>query len=67
MQKKSTGNRETALERAIPYIYVASPVSAILYKCKVTKTDIPYDYRDGSLTITVLMKILHLDNSDLTR
>lgn len=39
------------------YMYVASPVSAILYKCKVTKTGIPYDYRDGSLTITALMKI----------
>lgn len=39
------------------YMYVASPVSAILYQCKVTKTDIPYDYRDGSLTITALMKI----------
>ena len=39
------------------YMYVASPVSAILYKCKVTKTDIPYDYRDGSLTITALMRI----------
>ncbi len=41
----------------IVYMYVASPVSAILYKCKVTNTDIPYDYRDGSLTITSLMKI----------
>ncbi|WP_317302612.1 MmcQ/YjbR family DNA-binding protein [Acidaminococcus timonensis] len=41
----------------IVYMYVASPVSAILYKCKVTKTDIPYDYRDGSLTITALMRI----------
>jgi len=39
------------------YVYAAAPVSAILYKCKVTKTDIPYDYRDGSLTITALMKI----------
>ena len=39
------------------YMYVASPVSAILYKCKVTKTDIPCDYRDGSLTITALMRI----------
>lgn len=39
------------------YMYVASPVSAILYQCKVTKTDIPYDYRDGSLAITALMKI----------
>ena len=39
------------------YVYAAAPVSAILYKCKVTKTGIPYDYRDGSLTITALMKI----------
>lgn len=39
------------------YMYVASPVSAILYKCKVTKTDIPCDYRDGSLAIAALMRI----------
>ena len=39
------------------FIYVAAPVSAILYQCKVTKTDIPYDYRDGDLTIKFLMKI----------
>ncbi len=31
-------------------MYVAVPVSAILYKCKVTETNIPYDYQDGSLT-----------------
>ena len=39
------------------YMYVASPVSAILYQCKVTKTDIPCDYRDDNLTITALMRI----------
>ena len=39
------------------FMYAAAPVSAILYKCKVTETDIPYDYRDESLTITALMKI----------
>ncbi|MBP5654075.1 MAG: MmcQ/YjbR family DNA-binding protein [Clostridiales bacterium] len=39
------------------YMYVASPVSAILYKCKVTETDIPYDYSDKNLTIRSLMKI----------
>ena len=39
------------------YMYVASPVSAILYKCKVMKTDIPYDYQDGNLTIHSLMRI----------
>ncbi len=39
------------------FMYVASPVSAILYKCKVTKTDIPYRYTDENLTISALMKI----------
>ena len=39
------------------YLYVGAPVSAILYKCKVTETDIPYDYRDGKLVIKSLMKI----------
>lgn len=39
------------------FMYVAAPVSAILYKCKVTETDIPYDYADKNLTITALMKI----------
>ena len=38
-------------------MYVGSPVSAILYKCKVTKTDIPYSYQDENLTIKALMKI----------
>lgn len=39
------------------YLYVGAPVSAILYKCRVTETDIPYDYRDEKLTIRALMKI----------
>lgn len=39
------------------FMYVAAPVSAILYKCKVIETDIPYDYQDGSLRIMALMKI----------
>lgn len=39
------------------FMYVASPVSAILYKCKVTETDIPYKYEDKNLTISALMKI----------
>ena len=41
----------------IVYIYVGMPVKAILYKCKVIETDIPYDYQDKNLTITSLMKI----------
>ena len=39
------------------FLYVGSPVSAILYKCKVTDTDIPYNYQDENLTIKALMKI----------
>ena len=39
------------------FMYVAAPVSAILYKCKVVEADIPYDYHDKNLTITTLMKI----------
>lgn len=39
------------------FMYAAAPVSAILYKCKVTETDIPYTYEDSHLTITALMKI----------
>ena len=39
------------------FMYVGTPVSAILYKCKVTKTDIPYRYQDDNLTIKALMKI----------
>lgn len=48
----------------IVYMYVASPVSAILYKCRVLETDIPYDYQDKNLTITALMKIELLKRFD---
>lgn len=46
------------------FMYVAAPVSAILYKCKVVETDIPYDYQDKNLTITTLMKIKLLRRYD---
>ena len=39
------------------FMYVGAPVSAILYKCKVTEVDIPYDYEDKNLKITALMNI----------
>lgn len=39
------------------FMYVAAPVSAILYQCKVTATDIPYQYNDEKLQIKALMKI----------
>ena len=51
------------------YLYVGAPISAILYKCRVTETDIPYNYQDRNLTIKALMKIKLLrryDKNDFT-
>lgn len=39
------------------FMYVAAPVSAILYKCKVTETDIPFPYDDRTVHMKALMKI----------
>lgn len=39
------------------FMYVAAPVSAILYKCKVTKTDIPFRYKHGKVQMNALMRI----------
>lgn len=44
-------------EGDIVFMYVGAPVSAVLYKCRVTETNIPYQYQDGNLTIKALMKI----------
>ncbi len=39
------------------YMYVAAPVSAVLYQCLVTETDIPFRFDGGKVTIRELMKI----------
>ena len=39
------------------YMYVAAPVSAVMYKCKVLETDIPYNHANKYITIKALMKI----------
>ncbi len=39
------------------YMYVAAPVSAVLYQCKVLETGIPWYYQDGKLTVKSLMNI----------
>lgn len=39
------------------YMYVGAPVSAILYECAVTRTDIPFDYSGDDITITSLMRL----------
>ena len=41
----------------IVYIYVGSPVSALLYKCKVLKNNIPYSYSDSNVKMKYIMKI----------
>lgn len=41
----------------IVYIYAAKPVQSVLFKCKVTKTWIPYYYRSKVLKIDHVMKI----------
>ena len=46
------------------FLYVAAPVSAILYQCRVMETDIPYRYQDKNLTISMLMKIKLLKRYD---
>lgn len=49
------------------FMYVAAPMSAILYKCKVTKTDIPYKQDGGKIQIRALMKIKLLKRYNPTR
>lgn len=48
----------------IVFMYVGAPVSAILYKCVVTETDIPYHFHKKELTITSLMRIKLLKRYD---
>lgn len=39
------------------FLYVSAPVKAIIYRCRVVKTDIPYDYRGANLKID---RVMHL-------
>lgn len=39
------------------FMYVGAPVSAILYQCKVTESDIPFAYDDGNVHMKAIMKI----------
>ncbi len=43
----------------VVYIYVASPYSAILYKCEAVEVNIPYHYSDDNLSMDHVMD-LHL-------
>lgn len=48
----------------IVYIYIASPVSAIQYKCQVLEVNIPYKYKDKNLSMDKVMKIKLLKKYD---
>lgn len=39
------------------FMYVAAPISAVLYKCRVLETDIPYEHENKYITIKALMRI----------
>lgn len=39
------------------FLYVGAPVSAILYKCRVTETDIPFHFDNGEIHMSSKMKI----------
>ena len=41
----------------IVYLYVAAPISAILYKCEVLEVDIPYKYSGKNVSMKKVMKI----------
>lgn len=51
----------------IVYLYVAAPVSAIRYACKVLETNLPYHYKDEKLTVMKVMnlKVLYTFDPDL--
>ncbi len=50
----------------IVYLYVASPISAIKYVCKVLKSDIPYSHHDKNVTVKKVMnlQLLHTFNNE---
>lgn len=41
----------------IVYMYMASPVSAVMYKCEATEVNIPYNYDDGDYHIRKAVKL----------
>ncbi|MDO4648578.1 MAG: MmcQ/YjbR family DNA-binding protein [Eubacteriales bacterium] len=48
----------------IVYLYVAAPVSAIRYQCKVLEADIPYPYADKNVSMKKVMKLQLLNTFD---
>ena len=48
----------------IIFLYVAAPVSAIMYRCEATEVDLPYDYEEKGLRIKKVMRIRLLHRYD---
>lgn len=48
----------------IVFLYVGTPVSAILYKCQVLRINIPYEYKDSNLSMKKVMEIKLLKRYD---
>ena len=48
----------------IVYLYVANPFSKIMYKCLVKEVNIPYEYKDKSISMTKVMRIELLKKLD---
>ncbi len=48
----------------IVYLYVAAPISAIRYECKVLEADIPYPYADENVSMKKVMKLKLLNTFD---
>lgn len=48
----------------IVYMYVGAPRSAIMYRCEVLQTDIPYHRKHAHINITRLMKLKRLQCYD---
>lgn len=42
-------------------LYVAAPVSAVLYRCEATEVNIPYRYDDGNVHMDHVMKLKKLE------
>ncbi len=48
----------------IVYLYVAAPVSAIRYECKVLEADVPYPYEDENVSMKKVMRLKLLNTFD---
>jgi len=46
------------------YLYIAAPISAIRYKCKTIKVDIPYKYADENVRMSRVMRLKLLKTYD---